>query len=193
MGEFWAFETKETCSVPCGLTMAMGFWFHRQNWFHQTALAHSLPSPHISLHLSSASFSLVSSLIYHSFSHLRNFPTREFSLPFISHSSGSLIPSHWFLVFFFLLMNAHPWVTTSAPHLPWKSTCPQQNRGVTQDIIISILTFPKSLTSNKSNASKSSLFFIPNVSQHAERKVRIFFRQRNYREKTKVLSIKCVS
>lgn len=42
-----------------------------------------------------------------------------------------------------------------------------------------MLTFPKSLTSNKSNASKSSLFFIPNISQHAERKVLMFFKQRN--------------
>lgn len=43
-----------------------------------------------------------------------------------------------------------------------------------------VSTFPKSRTSNRSNASKSSLFLIPNVSQQADRNVRIFFRQRNW-------------
>lgn len=41
------------------------------------------------------------------------------------------------------------------------------------------LTFPKSLTSNRSNASNSSLFFMPNTSLHAARKVLMFFRHRN--------------
>lgn len=46
-----------------------------------------------------------------------------------------------------------------------------------------ISTFPKSRTSNRSNASNSSLFLIPNVSQQADRNVRIFFRQRNWGRK----------
>lgn len=41
------------------------------------------------------------------------------------------------------------------------------------------LTFPKSLTSNRSKASNSSLFFMPNTSLHAARKVLMFFRHRN--------------
>jgi hypothetical protein len=43
------------------------------------------------------------------------------------------------------------------------------------------ITFPKSRTSKRSNASKSSLFLIPNVSQQAVRNVRMFFKQRNWR------------
>jgi len=41
------------------------------------------------------------------------------------------------------------------------------------------LTFPKSLTSNRSKASNSSLFFMPNASLHAARNVLMFFRHRN--------------
>lgn len=41
------------------------------------------------------------------------------------------------------------------------------------------LTFPKSLTSKRSNDSNSSLFFMPNTSLHASRNVRMFFRHRN--------------
>lgn len=41
------------------------------------------------------------------------------------------------------------------------------------------LTFPKSLTSKRSKASNSSLFFMPNKSLQAARKVLMFFRQRN--------------
>lgn len=46
------------------------------------------------------------------------------------------------------------------------------------------LTFPKSLTSKRSKASNSSLFFMPNTSLHAVRKVLMFFRHRNYVGKT---------
>lgn len=42
------------------------------------------------------------------------------------------------------------------------------------------LTFPKSLTSKRSKASNSSLFFMPNTSLHAIRKVLMFFRHRNW-------------
>lgn len=46
------------------------------------------------------------------------------------------------------------------------------------------LTFPKSLTSKRSKASNSSLFFMPKISLHAARKVLMFFRHRNCVGKT---------
>lgn len=41
------------------------------------------------------------------------------------------------------------------------------------------LTFPKSCTSNRSKASKSSLLLRPNFSQQVDKKVRMFLRHRN--------------
>lgn len=49
------------------------------------------------------------------------------------------------------------------------------------------LTLPKSLTSNRSKGSNSSLLRRPNLSWHTLRNVLMFFKHRNYRkERTKV-------
>lgn len=48
------------------------------------------------------------------------------------------------------------------------------------------LTLPKSLTSKRSKGSNSSLLRRPSFSWHTFRKVRIFFRHRNCREKNRL-------
>lgn len=144
-------------------------------WFDQSALTHTLSSS-ISFPFNSASLKPFI-LAFHM---LRAFLSSIFPCPFLAPPIQTYFFCFHYSSPLVFITNAHHYSQLLYHSYQQKYfLCKQQNKGVTWDTIKSILTFPKSLTSNKSNASKSSLFFIPKISQHAERKVLIFFKQRN--------------
>lgn len=87
-GWIWSIWNKETCSVPSVLQWPWDS--HSTVKTHFTGQHQPRVCRHHTLHL--LPIFLPGFWTYLRFSHLRNFPTREFSLPFISHSNVSLIP-----------------------------------------------------------------------------------------------------